>query len=235
MGEVTLEVRTGDAFNPSGVFERFATEATHMAANQWFVRLPSELHGLALANATDPDEIVHIGGQHPVDAYGWQDWSTSGPDENEMTKALLPPPPADASAGTAYRYDDAWMWDPEAPTSDEALLASLGLTEVNAQALEAHLGKGSWAWKAIKFGWKSGIGRDLRVQAAIYLTKQGWKILQEQSYRQRIEFERREFEQRTILNLAEIRRARLETGSEASRRKARKYYATLDEIIRTNS
>lgn len=53
--------------------------------------------------------------------------------------------------------------------------------------------------------------------------------------RLRARMEQREWQRQVIIDLAEIRRKRLEEGSESSKRKARQYYSTLDALIAANS
>lgn len=153
-----------------------------------------------------------------------------------MTNVLLPSVGASPSLDLAWRYDDAWVWDPSAQPADPALLADLGLQEFAPSGVEAAQGKGSWIWKAVKFGWKhAGKFNDPRVQVAIWLTKQGWQKIQEQSVTQRARMDKIEHDRRVLIDLLEVRRDRLNKGSESSRRKARQYYSTLDDLIRLNS
>ena len=234
MVDMDVEITVADGFDPSPLIDQFAERAERTGDLTWRVRFASTLHGLALVNASSEEEIVSVAGFHPVDPDGWADWRQSAPGEHEMTDALLPQLGRPATTDTAYRYDEAWVWDPNAPAASSSTLEVLGLAGL-AEQRSAAAGRGDWIVKAVKFAWKSPLGRDLRIQAAWWLTKQGWKVLQQQSYEQRARMEQREFERRLILDLNETRRERLERGSESSRRKARQYYTTLDALIAANS
>lgn len=234
--ELVLDIEVAGDFNARSITDNYARAAEAIGENQWRVTLETPLHGLAMINSTDLDQVIWAGYPRPVDPDGWVDWTNSGPDEWEMSAPLLPRSPLSGGMNTAWRYDHAWGWDPDAPNADPGLLAELGLNAFSANSIDAAAGKGSWVWKAVKFGWKHApVLGDPRVDAAIWLTRQGWKVLQQQSVAQRARMEKLEFERRIIINLNETRRQRLEQGSESSRRKARQYYNTLDALIRMNS
>lgn len=234
--DLVLDIEVADDFDARCVTDKYAESAEAIGENQWRVRLQTQLHGLAMVNATDPNQVTWAGYPRPIDPDGWVDWTNSGPTEWEMSAPLLPSKPGPGGMSTAWRYDHAWGWDPDAPAADPGLVSELGLEEFSAASKDASRGQGAWVWKAMKFGWKyAPVLGDPRVQAAIWLTRQGWQILKEQSVAQRARMEKLEFERRVLINLNEVRRERLETGSESSRRKARQYYNTLDALIRMNS
>lgn len=232
--EMPALVYVAEGFDPTADLQSFASEVKRTGDDVYEVAFFSALHGLAFANASGRDQVLGISGKHPVDADGWADWSQAAPGESEMTSPLLPAAGIQ-SDGVAYRYEDAWVWDPSAPPVDASLLESLRLTELAEAPRTIAQGRGRWMPTAIKIAWKAaGRLNDPRVQAALRITQRGWEKLREQSYEQRARWEQHEFERRLLIDLAETRRERLETGSASSRRKARQYYSTLDALIAAN-
>lgn len=234
MVEADFVITVAPRFDPKTVIESLDGSTTQVDNTTWSVTLPTSLHGLALVHATSPDEVLQISGHyHPTDAEGWQDWTEAGPDEFEMTTSLLP------RAGTSrtdpvFRYDDAWVWDPEAPPVSSLHLERLGIAEVSDSARLAAAGRGGWVFKAVKIAWK-GAGHVSTAVTVFQLGRAGWRELRRDLVEHRARMEQAERLRRAELHLLSVRRERLETGSLSSRRKARQYYTTLDALIAANS
>lgn len=233
MGEEHFVVTVAPNYDPTSVTQSFGGTAKRLDAITWALALPSALHGLALTKATSPEEILHVTGHnHPVDVEGWQDWAESAPGEFEMTGPLLDARPA-RGEGPVFRYDDAWVWDPNAPSISSADLSRLGLIAATEAPRELTAGKGAFAWTAVKIAWK-GAGHVSTAITVFQLSRAGWKALRKEMVEQRARMEESELHLRITLELTETRRHRLESGSVESRRKARQYYTTLDALIAAN-
>ncbi|MFS3130564.1 hypothetical protein ACLM5J_19335 [Nocardioides sp. Bht2] len=237
--EQTVVATTANGFDPTELARSFGGEAARIDDENWRLTLPSALHGLALTRLTSPEDLVQVTDhRHTVDADGWQDWTESGAGEYEVPQRSLPSVPTPGQ-GPVFRYDDAWVWDPNAPAAAATELARLGLTSLTEEARDLSTdviaaGKGAHVWKAVKIGWK--LAGHVGTAITIYqLSSAGWKALRKELVEQRARMEERELHLRITLELTQTRRERLETGSEASRRKARQYYNTLDALIAANS
>lgn len=230
-----LLIRTGYSFDPSALLTDVGVKFNRLDDLLWVIESDDHLSGLAILQKSNKSEIVSIAGEHPVDSDGWADWSQSAAGEHEVDSKFLPSYANVPSTSTVYRYEDVWHWDASAPAASIAQLRRYDLQDITEPLLEQTGGRGAWVWKAVKLAWKYApkLG-DLRVQVAIWLTKQGWEKLKEQSIQQRAIWEQREWERRAVLQLVDERRRRLETGSPLSRRKARQYYTTLDKLIEIN-
>lgn len=237
--ELRVVVTTANGFDPTEVTRSFGGTAERIDDHSWRLALPSALHGLALTRITSPEDLIQVTDHHhPVDGEGWQDWTESGAGEYELPRPSLPTHPTTGD-GPAFRYDDAWVWDPNAPAASATELARLGLSSLTEEARDLSTdviaaGKGAHVWKAVKIGWK--LAGHVGTAITIYqLSAAGWKALRKDLVEQRARMEERELHLRITLQLAETRRQRLESGSESSRRKARQYYSTLDALIAANS
>lgn len=234
MSAIRAVVDLAERYNPRELWRVFATDVKQQPDGCWLVTFPTELHGLAAVTASGPDGIVSVTDVgHTPDATGWSSWTNHIAGEYEMHGSLLGPlsPPPSI---TAYRFEDAWVWDPNVPSVSQSELARLGLLGISEAPFAETLGKGAWAWKAVKLGWKV-TGHVSTAIWALEVTHAGWKKLQKEMVDHRGRMERNEHLRRTNLLLAEVRRDRLENGSESSRRRARQYYTTLDALIAANS
>jgi hypothetical protein len=237
MTETSLIIVVADGFDAKPLLSRFAVRFERRGENTWAASFATDLHGLAVLEHGDPSEILSLSGDdHPVDADGWADWRLSAPGEHEMTEQLLPPANGPSAGKLAWRYDSAYWWDPNADPINVSLARDLGLSEPVDQMRELAAGKGDFIWKAMKFGWKAvGVASRISTIYAILDYAGAFKPLQQESVRQRLRMEQQEQWRREAIQLAEVRRHRLERGSASSRQKARQYYTTLDALIAANS
>ena len=92
MADTPLVIVGAFGFDPKPLLRRFADRFEEQGQNTWAASFPTDLHGLAVIEHSDPSEILSVSaGPRRVDADGWADWSISSPGEHERTDALLSP------------------------------------------------------------------------------------------------------------------------------------------------
>jgi hypothetical protein len=171
--DLLLEVETAPGFDSRSVLDTFAESVEQPSEHGWQVSVASPLHGLAIARATSPEEIVSISEHRLVDADGWMDWTRVAPEEWEMTSALRPAKATGPGLDAAYRYERAWVWDTSALAADPALLIDLGLAEIGGRRRRQYRPRQLDLERDQADLHVAGHLGDPRVRAAIWLTRQG--------------------------------------------------------------
>lgn len=121
-----------------------------------------------------------------------------------------------------YRYDMAWLLDPQAVPAPQRLRNKLGLAALG--------GVGNWIWRAVKLGWRLSDSLDVRDEIAIFLAKKTWRVIERQNAEWKAEISRWEADQRLLVEALAQRHVRLNSGSKTERIKWMLIYAREDKL-----
>jgi hypothetical protein len=224
MENVRFDLRTPQPAEISPFLDKAGAQVTG-TGDHLEVEFESATHLLAFDRATSHLSWSYSS-RRPAGADGWEDWSDAGPDQREVGQPLLPAQfSTDDTAVATYEM----VWVESADPAPPSLVRQLGL--------RSGIGKAIWTpvkivWKYRDTIWKAT--KSWQFAAASVAGRIIWKELKQQSAQQHARLEVLEGQRRAALNLAELRRHRLESGTDSQRRKWRQHYSALDALIEAN-